>query len=158
MILARMVCPGLIALLALAAPAASLAQVKAPSVRPPAVSVQPVSPAPVSPVPGRPPVAAAPPAVIRLEVGDARARSVTFGCDAPAGNVCDFIVVSVQRGVGQHFALAGGARAQVTGVIPGLDRYIVTVNQTAPLQIDCNAAPDRTRFCKVAMAGDGYNN
>lgn len=147
MMRATRACPGLIVLLVLAVPAASLAQVQ-PNRLPP-------TPAPAV----RAPVAATPPpAVIRLEVGDARARSVTFGCDAPAGNVCDFIVVSVQRGVGQHFALPGGAKAQVSGVIPGQDRYIVTVNQTAPLQIDCNAAPDRTRFCKVATAGDGYNN
>jgi hypothetical protein len=94
----------------------------------------------------------------RIEIFDERERAVTFGCDAPAGNVCFFQVLMRLRNVAQRFSIPSGGRYQVTGVIPGVDQYVVTVNQIPPLTLDCRAAPDQQKFCKVGVVGPGYNN
>jgi hypothetical protein len=94
----------------------------------------------------------------RIEIFDERAKSVTFGCDAPAGNVCFFHVLMRLRNVAQRFSIPAGGRYTVTGVIPGIDQYIVTVNQVPPLTMDCRAAPDLAKFCKIGVVGPGYNN
>ena len=94
----------------------------------------------------------------RIEIFDARAKSVAFGCDAPAGNVCFFHVLMRLRNVAQRFSITGGGRYVVTGLIPGIDQYIVTVNQVPPLTMDCRAAPDLEKFCKVSTVGPDYNN
>jgi hypothetical protein len=94
----------------------------------------------------------------RIEIFDERAKAVTFGCDAPAGNVCFFHVLMRLRNVAQRFSIPAGGRYLVTGVIPGIDQYIVTVNQIPPLTMDCRAAPDLQKFCKVSVVGPNYNN
>ena len=94
----------------------------------------------------------------QIEVFDARARAVRFGCDVPAGNICYFQVQSRLRNFAQRFAVSGGQRATVTGVIPGADQYLVTVNQVPPLAMDCRLAPDPRKFCKVGVVGPDYNN
>lgn len=94
----------------------------------------------------------------RIEIFDEREKAVTFGCDAPAGNVCFFQILMRLRNVAQRFSIPAGGRYLVTGVIPGVDQYIVTVNQIAPLTMDCRTAPDLQKFCKVGVVGAGYNN
>lgn len=94
----------------------------------------------------------------QLELFDARATTVRFACDAPPGNICYFHVQSALRNFAQRFAVSASGRVIVTGVIPGVDRYVVTVNQVPPLQIDCRAAADQRKFCKVAVVQAGTNN
>ena len=94
----------------------------------------------------------------RIEIFDERAKAVTFGCDAPAGSVCFFQMLMRLRNVAQRFSIPAGGRYLVTGVIPGIDQYIVTVNQVAPLTMDCKTAPDLEKFCKLGWVSAGYNN
>jgi hypothetical protein len=94
----------------------------------------------------------------RIEIFDEREKAVTFGCDAPPGNVCFFQVLMRLRNVAQRFSMPSGGRYLVSGVIPGIDQYIVTVNQVAPLTMDCKTAPDVQKFCKLSWVNAGYNN
>lgn len=96
--------------------------------------------------------------VPHVELFDARATTVRFGCDAPAGNLCYFHVQSALRNIAQRFAVPPGQKVIVTGVAVGLDRYIVTVNQVPPLLLDCRAVADPKKFCKVAAVQKEYNN
>lgn len=102
--------------------------------------------------------ASIPYATAYIEVYNPRARAVTFGCDAPPGNNCYANIYSIAKGFLQKIVLQGGARAKVTGVVPGVDRYILSVNATPPDQLNCNLMADKTRFCKIAVVNADYNN
>lgn len=92
-----------------------------------------------------------------IEIYDARAAQVEFGCEAPRANFCQFHVESVTHHFAQRFALEGGQRVLVTGVIPDVDAYAVTINQPAPFVPDCSTIGDTTGYCRVAVVRAGYN-
>ena len=96
--------------------------------------------------------------IVQVEIFDRRAVAVQFGCDAPTGSICYFHVQSSLRGFAQRFAVQAGRKVTLSGHVPIADRYMVTINQVPPLQLDCRLAPDPRKFCKVATLQAGYNN
>jgi len=81
-------------------------------------------------------------------------RPVVFGCDAAKGHTCYFAVSTLHDTKVQSFTVKAGPRGEVPGLIPNIDSYMVSIDQTPPERPeDCGV-----RYpCKRAFV-TGYNN
>lgn len=101
--------------------------------------------------------ASLPYAPLPAEVPAAVTMQAAFGCDAPAGHFCAFTLFRADH-TRTSFGLRGGERAAIQAS-PGLDRYIVVIDQQAVRDSGaCPALLASGRFCKAAPVGSGYNN
>jgi hypothetical protein len=86
------------------------------------------------------------------------AQAVSFGCDAPAGRTCYF---AVQGGgaASRLFSLPSGRRAQIGGLRPGLDLYLVSLD--APNNGDLNRCRQLTvlgHVCQRKVVDSSFND
>jgi|GEM_PF-4241319 len=83
------------------------------------------------------------------------AKSVQFGCDAPKGHICHFML-SFGSGTGaKSFTVGGGMRTVVANVVPNIDSYMVAIDRDPP----SNPEHCGLQFpCKRVFVNGGYNN
>jgi hypothetical protein len=93
--------------------------------------------------------------LIGLVLTDARAsENATFECAAGPSQLCHFSILRPPRGL-QSFVVQGHQRTVVSGLAPGLDWYLMTINQPTPTMVDaCQHAKFR---CKAAIVQRGVN-
>ena len=83
------------------------------------------------------------------------ARTVQFGCDAPKGHICHFILSFASGAGAKSFTVEGGTRTVVSGVVPNADSYVVAIDRDPP----SNPEQCGLQFpCKRVFINAGYNN
>jgi hypothetical protein len=81
-------------------------------------------------------------------------ENATFECAAGPSQLCHFSIVRQPGGL-QNFVIQGRQRTVVSGLAPGRDWYLVTVNQPTPAYV---AACQQASFrCKAAIVRRGLN-
>jgi hypothetical protein len=103
-------------------------------------------------------MAAAPPAAAQTAAPADPHVMVIVGCDAPTGHECSFAVFSGNSDRGPWFIIPAGSRMSLPNIEPGYDHYVVVIDGSPPLSLDCADEKVRGRFCKVAAFVAGYNN
>jgi len=84
----------------------------------------------------------------------AQQETVQFGCDAGGNDTCYFSIRDSSGGT-RNFTMRARERDVVSGVFPGKDLYMVSINQAPPNdQNNCGA----TYWCKSEAVKTGYNN
>jgi hypothetical protein len=61
----------------------------------------------------------------------AQQQTVTFRCGAQQGQTCFFSILPQNGGI-SNFTIKGGQTHQQSGLWPGKDRYIVTIDRPTP--------------------------
>ena len=84
----------------------------------------------------------------------AQQETVQFGCDAGGNDTCHFSIRDSSGGT-RNFTMRARERNSISGVFPGKDLYMVSINQSPPNDPNnCGA----TYWCKSEMVKTGYNN
>ena len=84
-------------------------------------------------------------------------ETVQWGCDAEGSSTCYFSI-RYSSGSLRDFTMRGGARDQISEVVPGRDQYCVCVDTPTPADFgQCNNG-FQGKFCKRATVQRGYNN
>jgi hypothetical protein len=82
-------------------------------------------------------------------------KTVQFGCDAPKGHICHFILSFASGTAAKSFTVDGGMRTVVSGVVPNADSYVVAIDRDPP----SNPEQCGLQFpCKRVFVNAGYNN
>jgi hypothetical protein len=84
--------------------------------------------------------------------------SVQWGCDAPVGKTCYFSIQLATGGT-RSFSLPSGRKMTVSGVTPGQDRYLVSID--APNMGDINRCRQLVavgRVCQAKVVDPSYND
>ena len=82
-------------------------------------------------------------------------ETVQFGCDAQPSQTCYFSIRYANDVGNRNFTLRGGERDYISGVTPGSDVYLVSIDQSPPNDpSDCG----KNYWCKKATIIRGYNN
>jgi len=84
----------------------------------------------------------------------AQQETVQFGCDAGGNDTCFFSIRDSSGGT-RNFTMRARERDRISGVFPGKDLYMVSINQSPPNDPNiCGAS----YWCKSEMVKTGYNN
>jgi hypothetical protein len=84
----------------------------------------------------------------------AHQETVRFGCDAGGNDTCYFSIRDSSGGT-RDFTMHARERGDISGVFPGSDMYMVSINQSPPNDpSNCG----ETFWCKSDMIKMGYNN
>jgi hypothetical protein len=84
--------------------------------------------------------------------------AVQWGCDAPMGKTCYF-AIEYAAGGSRIFSLASGRKMKVSGVKPGVDQYLVSID--APNLGDINRCRQLIavgRQCQAKVVDPSYND
>ena len=89
-----------------------------------------------------------------LTVPVAASENATFECLAGPAQVCHYGILRPPSRI-QSFVVQGHQRLTVSGLAPGVDWYLVTVDHALPTGVDaCRRATFR---CKVGLVQHGTN-
>jgi len=83
------------------------------------------------------------------------ARAVQFGCDAPKGHVCHFLIIFGYGNSTKLMTIEAGQRTTIPQLMPNIDSYMVAIDRDPP------SYPEQCglRFpCKRVFVNGAYNN